>query len=220
MINLSISKNLKIINSSIALGFIQGEVIVTMKSNALWQEILAYEKFILNTIDKTEIKNLPAIKASRDFYKKLNRDPDRYPLSSEALLKRILSRKSLYQINNIVDINNLISIQSYFSAGTYDLEKIDNEIIFDIGEVGEKYESLGKGFFDLGNLPVFRDIKGSFGSPTSDSKRTCITSDTKQIISIIISFSGKEGLTTTIENASKMFSKYANAKNLFGGIVE
>ena len=219
MNNLVISDNLKKFSDSIALGFVQCEVLVTGKNKDLWQEISVTENFLLGNIEKAEIKNLPPVKASREFYKKVNRNPDRYALSSEALLKRILSGKGLYQINNIVDINNLISMRSYFSVGSYDLEKIFNDITFDLGESGEEYESLGKGNFDISNLPVFRDAKGAFGSPTSDSKRTCITGDTSRIINIIISFSGKEKLAEAIKTASELFIKYAGAKQIREGII-
>lgn len=219
MNNLVISNNLKKFCDSIALGFVQCEVTVTGKNKDLWQEISVTENFLLKNIEKAEIKNLPPVKASREFYKKAGRNPDRYPLSSEALLKRILSGKGLYQINNIVDINNLISMRSYFSVGSYDLEKIVDEITFDLGESGEEYESLGKGIFDIGNLPVFRDGNGAFGSPTSDSKRTCITGGTSRIINVIISFSGKEDLAEAIKTASELFIKYADAKQLREGII-
>ena len=64
------------------------------------------------------------IKASRQAYKQLGKEPSRYRVSSEALIRRILQNKGLYKINNVVDTNNLISIETGYSVGSYDLEKI------------------------------------------------------------------------------------------------
>lgn len=219
MINVKISEELKQICGSIFLGCVGCKVKVSSKNDLLWREILKTQDLILDTMTKADAKNITAIKASRECYKKLGWNPDRYPLSSEALLKRILSQKGMYQINNIVDINNLISLRSYFSIGAYDADKIDKEILFDTGKPGETYESIGKGSFKVDSLPVFRDHAGAFGSPTSDSKRSCISLDTRSIIMIIISFSGLTNVRETTESAVDLLTEFAGATNLYHDLV-
>jgi DNA/RNA-binding domain of Phe-tRNA-synthetase-like protein len=219
MINLTISKALKEKCESIFLGCVYCDVKVSQKNNSIWQEISRTQQFILDNLIKADVKNIPAIKASRDCYKNLGWNPDRYPLSSEALIKRILSQKGMYQINNIVDINNLISLRSYFSIGSYDADKIDKEIVFDIGKQDETYESMGKGNLSVSGLPVFRDSRGAFGSPTSDSKRSCITLNTKSILMLIISFSGSANVTEAARNAVDLLIEFAEATNIYEGIV-
>ena len=58
----------------------------------------------------------------------MGKEPSRYRVSSEALIRRILQGKGLYRINNVVDTNNLISIETGYSVGSYDLENLHGNI--------------------------------------------------------------------------------------------
>ncbi|CEN78609.1 phenylalanine--tRNA ligase beta subunit-related protein [Paraclostridium sordellii] len=71
-----------------------------------------------------DIASLPRIKDVREIYKKLGKAPSKYRVSSEALIRRILQKKGIYKINNIVEINNLISLKSGFSVGSYNIKSI------------------------------------------------------------------------------------------------
>src|SRR6266852_3634873 len=59
---------------------------------------------------------------------------------------------------------------------------------------GETYKGIGKYDLNLEGLPVFGDALGPHGSPTSDSERTMVTSATKHVLAVVISFGGKDGL--------------------------
>ncbi|MDO7203563.1 hypothetical protein Q5M85_04380 [Paraclostridium bifermentans] len=65
---------------------------------------------IRNIYKQGDIVSIKNIADSRQAYKKLGKDPSRYRLSSEALLKRIVKGNDLYKVNNIVDINNLVFV--------------------------------------------------------------------------------------------------------------
>ena len=85
------------------------------------KELLDYiENEVINNIKKIfTLENLTEqinIKTSREAYKKLGKEPSRYRVSSEALIRRILQGKGLYRINNVVDTNNLISIETGYSV--------------------------------------------------------------------------------------------------------
>ena len=79
------------------------------------------------------------MKESRAAYKAFGKDPSRYRVSSEALIRRIGQGKGLYEVNTVVDVNNLISIESGFSVGSYDVSQISEELVFRIGQKGETY---------------------------------------------------------------------------------
>lgn len=183
--------------------YINGEIIDKIKKN-----------FTLDNL--TEQIN---IKASRQAYKNLGKAPSRYRVSSEALIRRILQNKGLYKINNVVDTNNLISIETGYSLGSYDLEKLQGNIIFRIGQEGEYYQGIGKELINLENLPIFADENGPYGSPTSDSTRAMITETSKEILTVLISFNGKENLEEFLELAKKYLVQYADAKNVKGIII-
>ena len=135
------------------------------------------------------------------------------------LIRRILQGKGLYRINNVVDTNNLISIETGYSVGSYDLENLHGNINFRIGNIGEKYQGIGKEMINIENLPVFADDFGAYGSPTSDSTRAMITEKSKDILTVLISFNGIEGLEKSIDIAKKYLTKYAGAEDIQSIIV-
>lgn len=64
------------------------------------------------------------MRGSRAAYKAFGRNPGRYRVSSEALLRRVRRGDELYHVNSVVDVNNLISVESGLSVGSYDLEQL------------------------------------------------------------------------------------------------
>jgi len=52
---------------------------------------------------------------------------------------------------------------------------------------------------NIENLPVFRDEKSAFGSPTSDSLRTMITEKTSRIFLIVINFGGHDNFENELK---------------------
>ena len=198
--------------------FYKTNVIKTNKE--LWEYI---EKEVINNVKEMfTLENLTEqinIKTSRKAYKALGKEPSRYRVSSEALIRRILQGKGLYRINNVVDTNNLISIETGYSVGSYDLENLHGNINFRIGNIGEKYQGIGKEMINIENLPVFADDFGAYGSPTSDSTRAMITEKSKDILTVLISFNGIEELEKSIDIAKKYLTKYANAEDIRSIIV-
>ncbi|MFA4996336.1 MAG: phenylalanine--tRNA ligase beta subunit-related protein [Patescibacteria group bacterium] len=209
---ITISEALKKANPNLSLGVVETTVVVEKHSSGLWKEI---DKQIASTGKSHSIEviaQLPEIAAVRETYRRLGKDPVRYRGSAEALIRRILQGKGLYKVNNVVDINNLVSIETLHPVGSYDLGNISGPIIFTIGEQGESYKGIGKEAINIAELPVFKDAKGPYGSPTSDSERAMITSITKRIIMVIISFTGT-GLKEGAERAAELLEKYAQAES-------
>jgi len=101
----------------------------------------------------------------------------------------------------VVDCLNLTSIFHGFSIGGYDLDKIDGDIELRIGESNMVYEAIGRGNFNIGNLPVLFDQLGPFGNPSSDSVRTAIQNDTTSILLVFFDF----GNNVLLEDSIKFF---------------
>jgi DNA/RNA-binding domain of Phe-tRNA-synthetase-like protein len=193
---------------------IQADVTVGDTPDGLWQLILAGCRQLSESLKLEEISSLPAIKASRQAYKLTGKDPARYRLSAEALLRRAVKEKDLYRINNVVDLLNLVSITTGFSIGGYDASRISGAVDFGIGRKDEPYTGIGRGPLNIEGLPVFRDELGPFGSPTSDSERTSVHVDTTQFLMVIIGFGANELLPEAGEFACELLQKYADSSNL------
>ncbi|MPM48565.1 hypothetical protein SDC9_95290 [bioreactor metagenome] len=212
MIDIIIKEELKEKCPSLAIGSIEAYVSVTRGSEELCSIIDEKCRVIQNTYKAEDILNIENIDSSRRAYKALGKDPSRYRLSSESLLKRIVKGNGLYKVNNVVDINNLISLTSCYSVGTYDLDKVEGIIYFTVGKQGQTYEGIGRGPINLENLPLFTDDKGNFGSTTSDSTRAMVTTETKRILFNIISFDGDEKLKQYMDYSIDLLENFAQGR--------
>ena len=199
---------------NIKLGCIYYEVKVKKECNKLWDEINKRVSFIEKNYTIEDIYKEKNIIDSRNVYKSIGKDPNRYRISSESLMRRIVKGKGLYKVNNVVDVNNLISINSMFSVGSYDLDKLGDNLIFRIGKKDESYKGIGKDIINTENLPVFSDENGAYGSPTSDSERAMITNDTKNVMTVLISFSSDSDLEEQLKKGKEIIEKYLDVKNI------
>lgn len=204
---------------NLVLGCVSANVTVTKRNEALWREIDQHLAHLTSTIKPEQINSVPQIAAMRSAYKALGKDPSRYRGSAEALLRRVLSGKGLYQINSVVDINNLVSLESLNPAGTYDLEKIASPIELRVGAEGESYKGIGKDLINIENLPVFADAAGPFGSPTSDSERAMVSLETKRILMVVFSFTGPEGLERWTKRACELLQQFSNGEGIETSMV-
>lgn len=214
-----ISEDLKKKVPELVLSCIECNVKVVQDNNALWDEINKTVEERFKSLQVEHIGRMAAIAAARRAYKLCGKDPARYRLSAEALLRRTVQGKGIYQVNNVVDLLNLVSLSTGFSIGGYDAGKIKGEVFFGTGNEDEPYEGIGRGRLNIGNLPVFRDALGAFGSPTSDSVRTSVTLETKRFLMIIIDFGSPELLDHATSLATNLLIKYAGAERIETGIV-
>ncbi|MCI8560477.1 MAG: hypothetical protein HFH03_05065 [Dorea sp.] len=218
---LKIDEEMKRLWPAVRVGCFQYKVKIEKKNEDMWTYLKKdiYKK-TKNAIFDYGVNDIPNIKQSRMAYKAFGKDPSRYRVSSEALIRRIGQGKGLYEVNTVVDVNNLISVESGFSAGSYDADKIGDELIFRVGREDETYQGIGKDEVNIANLPVLSDYEGAVGSSTSDSRRAMITEDTKEVLTLIYSFSDNDDLEKAIEYGEEYLVKYAGAQEIISWIVK
>lgn len=194
---------------------VEAEVVNTEYSAELWAEIEALgEKYKTEYTTET-IKQISGIEATRRVYRACGKDPSRYRPASEALIRRILQGKKLYQIDTLVDLINLASIAYGYSIGGFDADKfVGDTLTLGIGWEGEPYEGIGRGMLNIAGLPVYRDAVGGVGTPTSDNERTKISIDTRHVLVLVNGYDGKEEqVKANAEYIIRLFEKYAQGKN-------
>ena len=192
---------------------------VTPTQESLKQEMEQLEKEMMEQLTLETLLKQPRIAAARAGYKALGKDPSRYRLSTEALLRRLIKGNGLYFVNNAVDIGNVLSARTQRSVAVLDEDKIQGDILIRIGQ-DEPYEGIGRGNINIENIPVYCDEVGPFGTPTSDTPRTRITEETKTILLFITSFNGTDGLLQDVELAKDLFSRFGQMTNFSLEIVE
>ena len=213
MQHISISEELRSKVPSIKLSCIECDVVLQPKNDELWNLLEKKVAELAGKMQVDDISTIPAIAASRKAYRACGKDPARYRLSAEALLRRVVNRGEIYQINNVVDALNHVSINTGFSIGGYDAQKIEGDIVFGIGREGEPYTGIGRGELNISGVPVFRDVEGAFGTPTSDSERTSVTAQTKRFLMIIIDYAATPQLDEATTLARELLVQYAAAVN-------
>lgn len=222
MIQISISDEIARVCPGLEILSIACDIENTPSDPELWEEITKEEELFRSNYRIEDINKRIPIQATRQAYKKLGKDPNRYRPSSEALCRRILRGLPLYKIDTLVDLVNLISIRTGYSIGAFDAEKIGGEkLVLGIGRERELYNGIGRGELNIQGLPVYRDKKGGIGTPTSDEERTRVELSTRRLLMIINGYSGNEGLDAAEEMAISLLQRYVKGENFaIGRIVK
>ena len=192
---------------------IDAQVVNSPYCEALWQEIEHKGVEFRQSLTTETLKDLPSISATRRIYKACGKDPSRYRPASEALIRRLLQGKILYQRDTLVDLVNLASIAFGYSIGGFDADKFVGETLtLGIGREGEPYEGIGRGQINIHGLPVYRDALGGVGTPTSDHERTKITIGTRHLMVLINGYDGNEQrVRENAEFIQELLRRYAQS---------
>lgn len=187
----------------------------TQYSADLWSEIDTLGAEYRATLTTESLKGMTSIQATRRIYKLCGKDPSRYRPSGEALVRRVLQGKGLYQVDTLVDLINLASMKYGYSIGAFDADKFSGDTLtLGIGKEGEPYEGIGRGMINIAGLPVYRDAVGGVGTPTSDHERTKVSLSTTRLLVLVNGYDGSEqGVTDTAEYIIKLLNKYCAATN-------
>lgn len=83
------------------------------------------------------------IQGWRSVYKDFGISHKSKVCSLEALVKRIVSGKSMWNVSNAVDLYNCISVLTMVPMGAYDIDMIKENIHIRYGKAGEVFDPLG-----------------------------------------------------------------------------
>ena len=172
---------------------VEANVVNTPYCQELWDEINTLGEKYRQTLTTESLKEMSGIAATRKVYRACGKDPSRYRPASEALIRRMLKGKELYQRDTLVDLVNLASIAYGYSIGGFDADKFEGDTLtLGVGKDGEPYEGIGRGMINIEGLPVYRDKTGGVGTPTSDNERTKMSIDTTHLVVLINGYDGDE----------------------------
>ncbi len=217
---ISVDPALREVFPAIRLGCLRFQAKVEPPREAFW-EMMEAEALpaVRERIADLSWAEIPGVRGSRAAYKAFGRDPGRYRVSSEALLRRVRRGDALYRVNSVVDVNNLLSVESGLSFGSYDLSKLRGPVTLRRAGPGEGYEGIGKDRLDMENMLVLADDAGLFGSSMSDSRRAMVTDETRDVLVVAYCFEDDLDLPALLHRAEAAFAEYAGANGLDGWIV-
>ena len=213
MIQVKVSPEIAAVCPDFVGAVVEAHVVNSPYSEALWQDINSLSAHYRDTLTTETLKQMPSIEATRRIYRACGKDPSRYRPASEALIRRMLQGKELYQINTIVDLINLASIRFGYSIGGFDASKfVGDTLTLGIGCAGEPYEGIGRGMLNIEGLPVYRDAQGGVGTRASDNERTKIEIGTTHTCILINGYDGnEEGVSANADFLVQLLTNYAGA---------
>lgn len=208
-----VSKEIERVCPSFVGACVEARVTNTPYNEALWREIDELGSHYRQVLSTETLKAMPAIEATRRVYRACGKDPSRYRPAAEALIRRLLKHKELYQIDTLVDLVNLASMRFGYSIGGFDADKFEgNRLTLGIGRKDEPYEGIGRGLINIEGLPVYRDDKGGVGTPTSDNERTKISLGTTRLMVLINGYDGDgEQVKDNARYLQELLRKYASS---------
>lgn len=194
---------------------VEADVENSAYSEELWKLIDDQCEKFRQTLTTDTVKDISAIAATRRVYKACGKDPSRYRPSSEALIRRVLQGKQLYQIDTLVDLINLASITYGYSIGGFDAGKFSGDTLsLGVGREGEPYEGIGRGMLNIAGLPVYRDAIGGVGTPTSDNERTKMGLATRRLVALVNGYDGnEETVRATAQLIIRLVERFCNGRN-------
>ncbi len=91
-----------------------------------------------------DIKAMPAISVWRESFTRLGWNPNKFPSSIEALVKRVSKRPEIPQINNVVDLVNAMSVRHIVPMGAHDIARVVGDLEVRFSRPGERFTPFGK----------------------------------------------------------------------------
>ncbi|HYE81133.1 MAG TPA: phenylalanine--tRNA ligase beta subunit-related protein [Clostridia bacterium] len=101
------------------------------------------EEHVRQIIKAEDLRSHPIVKGYRDTMEKAGINPNKYPPSTEAMLKRVLKGASLPEINALVDLCNAVSIENQISLGGHDLRDVHEDLAVRFTEGTERFLPFG-----------------------------------------------------------------------------
>lgn len=183
----------------------------TSRLKALTDEVIGWveERYTLDGV-----KNEPLFRAYRDFFWRVGIDPTKTRPASEALVRRVLARKPLPQINSAVDAYNLASIRTGIPIAAFDADCLTGDLIMRFAGEGEEFLGIGmkKPVILQKNQVILTDTDAIVAIyPYRDSDATKITHATKTIhlVACGVPKVEKEQVTLAYKMAAKFLEEYA-----------
>ena len=133
-----------------------------------------------------EISNIPSLVSYRDLFRKSGTDFHSKRPSPEALLRRVIQGKGIYNINTAVDAYNLAVLESHIGLGGFDFDQISEPVVLRYSKDGEKMKLLGDD--DVTTTREGQVIYADSNGPITldlnyrDIDKTKITEKTKNVI--------------------------------------
>ncbi len=159
------------------------------------------------------LKDVSIFRAYRDFFWKIGIDPTKNRPAAEALIRRILARKPIPNINTLVDAYNLASVKSEIALAAFDENKLRGELTLRFAKKDEKFLGIGmdKHMNLNGGEVVISDLERLVAMyPHRDAEYSKVTEETSNILMLVCGVPGisLESLHSTAQIATEYITRF------------
>jgi DNA/RNA-binding domain of Phe-tRNA-synthetase-like protein len=210
MMRITIASDLAARVESLSLGILSlNGLTIRDRDDDLWRQLEQASTDFADRFGPNGVSSDSRAAAVRRMFKAAGIDPTRYRPSSEALARRAIQGKGLYQINTAVDVNNWCSLEERLPFGIYDAAHLRGPVLLRLGRENEVYEGIGKSLIALEGKILLADELGAFGSPISDSTRAMVTTETHAIHCVIFAPGvSRDALTAILQKTGERLARY------------
>ncbi len=129
---------------NLCVAVIVGEGIRNTASGPETEKILsAAAAGIHNLLQDSSVKERREVAVWRDAFQLLGINPNKYPSSIEALLKRIAKKPQFPCINGVVDLVNAAGIKNMVPIGAHDMDKMQGDVQIRFSREGDLFTPFG-----------------------------------------------------------------------------
>jgi DNA/RNA-binding domain of Phe-tRNA-synthetase-like protein len=157
------------------------------------------ESAVRTSMNEESFKTHPHIAAMQEVHRSFGSNPNKFPPSVQALVKRVLKGGQLPSINTLVDCYNVISLRHVVCVGAEDIDVCTGDIRLTFADGAESFKPLGEEANDppLPGELIYKDDAGAICRKLNwrEGDRTKITKDTKNAIIVIEGFSPIDAAT-------------------------
>jgi DNA/RNA-binding domain of Phe-tRNA-synthetase-like protein len=211
------------LRGALALGLLEAEgVVLGALPPAFEQDRDQLTARLIARFTSKPATDIPGVAEARALFHKLDVDPTKTRPSSEALLRRVLQGKGLPQVNAAVDVCNLCSLEQQLPFGLYDRDQVHGSVQVRVGREGEGYPGIRKQRVNLAGRLLLADDDGPFGAPTSDSARTAVTPETRNLLVVVFCPMERAGrhLSGALEHVSELLTRHCGASIVAVRVVQ
>ena len=176
------------------------------------------EEHVRSSIEIETFKEHPNIAALQEVHRSFGSNPNKFPPSAQALVKRVLKGRQLPSISPLVDLYNVISLRHIVCAGAEDMDACSGDVQLTFADGDEAFFLLGEEEEappDEGEL-VYKDDVGVICRKLNwrEGDRSKITDDSKNAVVVVEGFPPftREELEQAMQELSDLIQKYCGAQ--------
>ncbi|MFH0769958.1 MAG: phenylalanine--tRNA ligase beta subunit-related protein [Candidatus Peregrinibacteria bacterium] len=215
----SITRNVSEKFPALAIGIIIAtEIENTVPSPDIAALLRSEEHNVRERLHPDTFKDHPHIKTMQEIHRSFGSNPNKFPPSVQALVKRVLKGNDLPSINPLVDLYNVLSLRYVTCIGAEDTDTCRGDILLTAADGGEPFTSLGETENDppLQGELVYRDDEGIICRRLNwrEGDRTKITETTKSAVIVIEALPPftADQLRSCAQELAELTQKYCHTK--------